>query len=471
MRWCHSLAAFLLASVLCSPSFAQDKPQVLVTVSDVQTSQIGPGAPAHVIGLQRHQQTIVMDTAAQTFGLRYVVARHPEDAQAAIPGEGYIGMVQPSNQNWYAGGFFDLRLNGKSIGGKLIHSLTGRSSGDRGTADFVFDTSQAVVRVRFVAKTGGDCLYTQVLLEPKQEITSVRVAARCYPSGYIQDGHRQVQTTLREFAQGDRAILDVKNEWWTLYYDRVYYAGYIGTTRSGVGPCAMLWVPGQTGKVAFTVGSYGIETLFDLDPTLRDFRFIFFDYAGKKNETAKADLRGRAQKLLEELTNFAFTDPSVAEWPLAQKQAEVERVLKSVPDDKEAAARYERWGRELAAQLKMIHSGSSGAIMAEANAAAIIGQWERAKQRELARWSLLFQREYEKLPDIVELSSETSAGNNASNHERIAFLSRTEYLYERITEMSVWPFEVGTFRKFFSLIIVPLVLFVIQLLIQGVMTQ
>jgi hypothetical protein len=186
-----------------------------------------------------------------------------------------------------------------------------------------------------------------------------------------------VHTATREFAQGERANLDIEDEWWTLYYDRIYDAGYIGTTRSGVGPCAMLWVPRQTEKAGFTVGSYGIETLFDLDPTLREFRFIFFDYAGTKNEAAKADLRGRSRALLEELTTLAFTDPSVANWPLSQKQAEIQRVLASVPEDKDAAAQYISWGRELAAQLKMILSGSSGAIMAEANAARIIGQWER----------------------------------------------------------------------------------------------
>ena len=377
MKRLHMIVASCVSLILCSLSLAQEPPQVLVTDSGVQTATIGPGAPAHVIDLQRHQQTIVMDTATHTYGLRYTVARDPKDPQAAIPGEGYIGMPQPSNQNWYAGGFLDLRLNGKSIGGKLIHSLTGRSTEGRGTVDFVFDASQAVVRVRFVAKAGGDCVYAQVLFEPKQEITSVQVRTRCYPSGYIQDGRRHVLTATRDFAQGDRAVLDVEKEWWTLYYDRVYDAGYIGTTRSGVGPCAMLWIPDQTEKAGFTVGSYGIETLFDLKPMLREFRFVFFDYAGKKNETAKADLRGRAKPLLDELTTLAFTDPSRANWPLAQKQAEIQQVLASVPEDKEAAAQYRRWSQELAAQLELVRSGSVGAIMAEANVATIISQWER----------------------------------------------------------------------------------------------
>ena len=377
MRRFHIGVASSLAVILSSLSPAQERPQVLVTDSGVSMVTIGSGAPRHTIGLQGHRHVIAMDTGARTYALRYAVALDPNDPPAAIPGEGYIGMPQPSDQNWYAGGFFDLRLNGRSIGGKLIHSLTGRSSEGQGTADFVFDASQAVVRVRFVAKAGGDCVYAQALFEPKQEITSVQVATRCYPSGFIQDGRRHVQTAKRDFAQGDRAVLDVESEWWTLYYDRIYDAGYIGTTRSGVGPCAMLWVPGQTEKVGFTVGSYGIETMFDLKPALRDFRFVFFDYAGEKNESAKADLRGRAQSLLEELTTFAFIDPSLAKWPLSQKQAEIQQVLAFVPEDKEAAAQYERWGRELAAQLKLIRSGSAGAIMAEANAAKTISQWDR----------------------------------------------------------------------------------------------
>jgi hypothetical protein len=342
----------------------------------VQTGVIGPGAPAHTVGLQRHHQTITMDTGAQRYGLSYRVARDPKNPQAAIPGEGYIGMPQPVDCNWYAGGFFELQINGKSIGTTLIHSFTGRSSPGRGTVDFVFDAPQAVVRVRFVAQAGGDCLFAQALLEPKVEMKSVRVALRCYPSAFVQDADRHVLTPLRDFKQGDRAKLDVSSESWALYYDRIYDAGYIGSAHRGAGPCSALWVASQTEKANVAVGSYAVETTLDLKPALRDFRFVFFDHAGKKNDAAKADLQKRAPTLARELAAFAFTDPSVAQWPLAQKQAEVRRALASVPDDKETAIRYERWGRELAEQLKRLHSDTAGAIKAEADAARAIAQWE-----------------------------------------------------------------------------------------------
>jgi hypothetical protein len=353
--------------------------QVLVTESAVQTWVNGPGAPAHVIGLEHQSQTVTMDTGRQTYAVRYLAARDPKDPKVAIPGEGYIGMTLPSDCNWYGGGFFDLQLNGKSIGPVPIHSLTGRSSGNRGIADFVFDHPLALIRVRFVALAGGDCLFTQVLIEPKQEIAAVRVATRCYPSGYISDsGARRVRTPTRDLAQGERAELDLDSEFWTLYYDRVVDAGSVASNgANGVGPCAMLWLPEQTEKVAFTVGGYGTETLLALKPDRREFRFVFIDYHGTRNTAAEADLQGRGQALRQQLAEFAFADPELARWPLERKQAEVLQALALVPEEKQAAARYQRWGTEMAELLRGLQSGSGGAIMAEANAARLVSEWER----------------------------------------------------------------------------------------------
>ncbi len=360
----------------CAWSAAEARPRVLVMDSGVSTATIGPGAPAHTIGLQRHRQTITLDTGARTYGLCYVVARDPKRPNVAIPGEGYIGMPEPAGCNWYAGGFFDVRLNGCSIGPTLIHSLTGRASAGRGTADFIFDAEQALVRVRFVALAGGDCLYTQLLLEPKVEITSAQVLIRCYPSAFVSDAQRHVLTATRDYAQGERADLDPARQWWTLYYDRIYDAGYVSATHRGVGPCAALWTPDEVEKAGFTVGSYGIDTHVTLRPALRDFRFVFFDWAGIKNDQAIADLRTRADALRAALASFAFADPNLLNWPLEQRHAAVRKALATQTQDPQAAARYEAWARELAALLAKLRAGEPGAIMAEAEAARIVGQWE-----------------------------------------------------------------------------------------------
>jgi len=366
-------AVVTLASALAEPP----SPQVLVTDYGVRSSIAGPGAPRHIIGLRRIDHVIVMDTGVKEYGLRYGVAHDDKRPGVAIPGEGYIGMSLPANCNWYAGGFFDLQINGRSIGSVPIHSLVGRSLGNRGCVDFLFDTPLSLVRIRFVTLAGSDALYCQALLEPKVEIKSLLVLVRCYPSAYVSTADRHVLTPTRDLAQGERAELDLATESWLLYYDRIFDAGHVSPSRTGVGPCSILWPGSQADKVGLTVGGYGTDTAMELKPQLRDFRFVFFDYKGTKNETAMADLRQRAGGLLHELAAFSFTDQGIANWPLAQKQQQIARVLAGMPGEQETAARYRKWATELAGQLKLVQSGAAGAVMAEAEAARIIREWEK----------------------------------------------------------------------------------------------
>jgi hypothetical protein len=138
----------------------------------------------------------------------------------------------------------------------------------------------------------------------------------------------------------------------------------------------MLWQSSEVEKAGFTVAGYGIDTVFTLKPMLRDFRFVFFDYTGKKNADAMADLRARSGELLKDLATFQFTDPSLANWNLAEKQAEVRKMLALVPEDKADAAKYEEWSKKLTEQLKLIQTSGAGSIMAEAEASKTVGEWE-----------------------------------------------------------------------------------------------
>ncbi len=373
----HHMTTVCAALVALAYAAAQPRPpEVLVTDHGAHTSIAGPRAPRHIIGLPRTMHTIDMDTGAKKYGLQYVVAHDAKRPGVAIPGEGYIGMPRPSGQNWYAGGFFDLQINGTTIGTTPAHSYAGRAVGNRGYVDFVFDTPMSLVRIRFVAIAGSDALYCQTLLEPKTEINSLRVALRCYPSAFVSKADRHVLTPVRDMAQGEHAELDLAREWWLLYYDRIFDAGHVSPSRTGVGPCAVLWPGTQTTRASFTVGSYGTSTALGLKPQRRDFRLVFFDYAGTKNEAAIADLRQRADGLLRELASFSFADQSIANWPLAQKQQQIAQVLARMPD-KQAAAQYRKWAAELGKQLQLVQSGAAGAILAEAEASRIIQQWER----------------------------------------------------------------------------------------------
>lgn len=336
-----------------------------------------PTAPEHVRGLTGVSHQMDLDSGKVVYGLRYCAAVNPRLAGGALPGEGYIGMALPSQCNWYYGGFLDLLIDGRSVGTTRLHSLSGRAHGRTGHVDFIFDTTQAVVRIRFVVKADDDALYTQVLLEPKAAIESIRLVARCYPSAFSSDAERHVLTPARALDRGRTVELDLARETWLLYTDRLLDKGAHIAPHTGVGPCAVLWAAGQTARGGIGVGNYGIDTRFDLDPGRRDFRFVFFDYAGRSNAVAEADLRGRADALQREISTFAFTDPRVAGWAPAERRAEVQALLAKAQDVAEIARRYEQWTEKLAAALARVRAAAAGSILAEAEASAIVSEWEQ----------------------------------------------------------------------------------------------
>lgn len=359
-----TLPAFLVASALWAQA---ETPQVRVYDHGPTSHIAGPTAPRHVIGLERMMHDITLNTGRMAYGLRYVVSKDPKDPTRAIPGEGYIGMPRPADYNWYGGGFMDLKINGKTIGDRMVQVFGGRSLGDRGYVDYVFDDPQAIVRIRFVGLAGGDCLYTQILLEPKVEIKQLSLALRCYPGGFVNGPSRHALTPTRDLPVG-RATLDLEQEWWLNFYDE---------TRDG--PCSVLWVPSQAEQVSANVGTYGSETAFTLKPMLRDFRFVFFDHTGLKNADVQADLKARAAGLLQELATFQFADSALLSWSLPQKQAETGKLLAQFPDDKALVAQYDQWSRQLETQLKQVREGAAeNRIVAEAEALKTIMAWDQS---------------------------------------------------------------------------------------------
>lgn len=349
-------------------------PQVRIYDHGMQSSLGGPGAPAHVIGLTRLSHDITLNTGKVAYGLRYTVAKDPKDPAAAIPGEGYVGMSNPVNANWYGGGFFDLKLDGQTIGNHMVQTFAGRAMGDRGYVDYVFNTPQAIVRLRFVGLAGSDGLYTQVLLEPKVELKQITLALRCYPAGFINGASRQALTPTRDLLHSARESLNLEQEWWLNYFDTTR-----GLGDPADGSCSVLWAPSQMQEAIVNVGGYSIDTALQLKPSLHDFRFIFFDHTGRKNTEVQAELKERAPQLLHELATLNFVDSSVLNWSLADTLAETRKLLAVLPEGSKQLPRYEQWGRDLEEQIKQVQSGSqAGAIMAEAKALKTIVDWEQS---------------------------------------------------------------------------------------------
>ena len=96
---------------------------------------------------------------------------------------------------------------------------------------------------------------------------------------------------------------------------------------------------------------------------------------------------------------------------------------------------------------------------------------ELAKAAELERLAHAFRLEDQTIPSGERLERGLGQQERARFHETTAHLSRLDQLYRRAEGMPVWPFDLGTLGQFFSLIIAPLVVFLIQLLSQDALTR
>jgi len=95
----------------------------------------------------------------------------------------------------------------------------------------------------------------------------------------------------------------------------------------------------------------------------------------------------------------------------------------------------------------------------------------RAKERELSRCGRLFHDEYASLPRPESRAKETERTAVRSTRESVAYLGELDSLYRRVEMMPVWPFDVSTVTRFFSVIVVPLILFGIQLATEDALTK
>jgi len=202
-------------------------------------------------------------------------------------------------------------------------------SGERAILDLVWHHSVANVRVRFLGLPEHDGLYCEIALEPKQEITSIALTARCYPSYFTswnhRDGARRVQTPTTLVEQGQSATVPAADNWWAVYYDGIFDV----PNGEGDGPCALMLLPDEGTDVSFHPQSYPVDTRITYPPDQRRLHLAFWKYPGTANAVVLADMRREAAAVRSELEATDFTPAVMRNLDLAAMRTEVERATKS----------------------------------------------------------------------------------------------------------------------------------------------
>jgi hypothetical protein len=263
------------------------------------------------------------------YAVSYQACVDPAHGDQVAPLEGYVGMPRPCSTGWYHSGFLFIQLNGQDIGTTPLSSMTVAESGRRAILDMVWHHPLANVRVRFLGLPAHDGLYCEIALEPKQEITSITVLARCYPSYFTswnhRDGARRIQTPSTLVEQGRTETVPATDNWWAVYYDEVFDVA----KGEGDGPCALMLLPQEASEVQFSPQSYPVDTRITYPPDQRRLHLAFWEYPGSPNADVLANMRRDATAIRGELETTDFTPAAVRDLDIAALRAEVERATQS----------------------------------------------------------------------------------------------------------------------------------------------
>lgn len=259
----------------------------------------------------------------------YKACVDPAHEGKVAPLEGYIGMPAPASSNWYHSGFLFIHLNGRDIGTTPLEAMLVAERGERAILDMVWHDEVANVRARFLGLPDRDHLYCEIALEPKQDITSITVELRAYPSFFTswhkRDGARRIRTPATLIEQGPTVTVPAAVNWFAVYYDEIFDVA----RGEGEGPCAMLLVPDEATDIAFTPGSYAVSTRISFAPEARRLRFAFWDFKGLPNAEALARVREAGPALRDELAALDFTPAAVRAFDVTAVKAELARALQS----------------------------------------------------------------------------------------------------------------------------------------------
>ena len=326
------LLAWTVLFLPVAPACAQDQgaadfPDVKVTPLQVQGLGNTPGHINHT----SHTQDASILCGGVNYVLHYAVcidkAHHGK--VAPICDDNWLGMTSPSAANWFYQGFLNIIVDGRDIGTTPLSSMLVSESQKRAIVDMVWHDEAADVRLRFLALPQHDNLFAEIALEPKQEIKSLQLYLKCYPSYFTaynhREGARRIQTPAALLVPDQSVTLPAKDNWWCVYYDRIFDVA----KGEGDGPCGLLLLPEEVKTLTLDVGGYMIGTRITYPAAARRIRLALWDFTGKTNASVLARMKTAAPAIRQELDSMDFTPEAVTNVDLAALRADLQRAAMS----------------------------------------------------------------------------------------------------------------------------------------------
>jgi hypothetical protein len=220
-----------------------------VTISDTGAKEV------RVNNYSRVNRTVTFNNNGPVaYNLSYSYINDPEytkeNPKAVLPQIGDPSAYTTGlglNSSWYQSGFLGIEINGKSLNRTIAKEFKVVEQGKRGVYDIIWSPEWGDVRARFVSMQDDNKLYLEVSVDPKVQVSSLKLKFACMPGGVAPKKDEWFSTAERNVQHSpDIVAIDTKKEPWILFYD---------TQNTSAGTCALAYVPEEVSNVKVDISA------------------------------------------------------------------------------------------------------------------------------------------------------------------------------------------------------------------------
>jgi len=236
-----------------------------------------------------------------------------------------IGMSRPTENNWFSSGFFNLEVNGMSLGNAMPEFTVVDAAEERQGVRGAWKLDYADVEIVFSLLEDDALLMDGRITPTGTKPHTLKIELFCVPSAgewnwAPESMDKWLLTATRHDQHSRVPYLDLTKEHWFLFYDKINDYPYVNPEGSkpgrygaeSRGPCAFLLEPENVHWAHVNLTNRFIRTFLQYTKGTTRFRLAFYDLFKVGNERAIQYFKDHGEGMFEKF-RYAQRAPNAEE--------------------------------------------------------------------------------------------------------------------------------------------------------------
>jgi len=281
-------------------------------------ARIFPQQKGHSYGMERVvKRALFLSSPFTTYNLQWKarIGTNGKVRSISVP-SACIGIAGPSLLNWLASGFFDVKVNGVSIGNRVPEFKVVQLGENKDAIQARWSLDDVDVQITFSLLDDDGLLVDGTVSSKNKAGRELELSLFAIPSlgssdVWKDDVDKWLVTAQREVPFGKSYMIQPEKEPWVLFYDRRNdYPKSVrrnGRTQSAEGPCGFVLAPESVDSVQFLTTVRFVRTRIRYKKGTERFRVAVYDMNKTKNADAIRYFKQNGKEVLKNILSETRT--------------------------------------------------------------------------------------------------------------------------------------------------------------------